>query len=108
MKATFSRQTLTSGLALIQNSVAPSGTLPILANVLLDAGPKGVSLIATDLECFAKVQLEAKVEEQGRVTAPAKTLTDIVRLLPDSEIAIVTSGTPASRSAGSATVETKR
>lgn len=93
MKATFSRQTLTSGLALTQNSVAPSGTLPILANVLLDAGPKGVSLIATDLECFAKVQLEAKVEEQGRVTAPAKTLTDIVRLLPDGEVAIVTSGT---------------
>lgn len=93
MKAIFSRQTLLSGLSLTQNLVGTSGALPILSNVLFEVTGDGAELIATDLECFAKVSVEAEVEEAGRVTAPAKTLADIVRLLPDDNVAIVTSGT---------------
>lgn len=92
MKATFARSTLLSGISLIQNSVSPAGTLPILANVLIEATARGVELIATDLETFSKVTLEARVEEQGRTTVPAKTLADIVRLLPDDDVAIVSTG----------------
>lgn len=93
MKATFFRQTLLSGISLTQNVVSGASTLPILSNVLFDADDKGVHLIGTDLECFSRVRLEAHVEEKGRVTVPAKTLGDIVRLLPDDNVAIVTSGT---------------
>lgn len=93
MKATFSRQTLMSGISLTQNSVAASSTLPILANVLFEADSKGVNLIATDLECFAKVRLEGRVEEAGKITAPARTLGEIVRSLPDDDVALATSGT---------------
>lgn len=82
-----------SGISVIQNSVSTSGTLPILANVLFVAEDKAVELIATDLECFAKVRLEAEVEEAGRITAPARTLGDIVRSLPEDDISIATSGT---------------
>ena len=82
-----------TGIGVTQNLVASSGTLPILANVLLEADSDGVNLITTDLECFAKVRLEAKVEEAGRMTVPAKTLADIIRLLPDDDVLMVTSGT---------------
>ncbi len=92
MKATFPRQTLMSGISLVENAVAGYGTLPILSNLLFEATPKGVDLVGTDLECFARVGLEARVEEAGRITAPAKTLAEIVRLLPDDNVAIVTSG----------------
>lgn len=93
MKATFSRQTLMSGIGLIQNIVSTSSTLPILSNLLFEADSSGVNLISTDLEGFAKVRLEANVAEAGRVTAPAKMLADIVRSLPDDEVALTTSGT---------------
>lgn len=92
MKSTFSRPVLASGLSVTQSAVSSSSTLPILANVLLEADSSGVNLIATDLECFAKVHLEARVEESGRVTAPAKTIADIVRSLPDDDVALTTSG----------------
>ncbi len=93
MKVTFSRPALVTGIGLTQNAVSMSGALPILANVLIEADAKGVNLIGTDLEIFAKVSLEAKVEEAGRITAPARTIGDIVRRLPDDDVAVVTSAT---------------
>jgi hypothetical protein len=50
--------------------------------VLLEADSKGVSLIATDLECFAKVWLEARVEESGRIVLP-DGMSYRMLLLPD-------------------------
>jgi len=82
-----------SGIALTQNLVSATGTLPILSNLLIEADSKDVNLVTTDLEAFAKVSLQAKIEESGRITAPAKTLGDIVRRLPDDDISITTSGT---------------
>lgn len=93
MKAIFSRQTLLNGLSLVQNLVGTSGALPILSNVLFVVDKDEARLVATDLECFVEVKIEGTVEEGGRVTAPARTLLDIVRLLPEDNIAIVTSGT---------------
>jgi DNA polymerase III subunit beta len=93
MKAIFSRQTLLNGLSLVQNLVGTSGALPILSNVLFSADKDGARLVATDLECFVEVKIEGTIEEGGRVTAPARTLLEIVRLLPEDNIALVTSGT---------------
>lgn len=93
MKVIFARQTLLAGTAMTQNLVSGAGTLPILSNVLLEAGPDGVNLTATDLEAFARVALKGRVEEAGRATVPSKTLSDIVRRLPDDDVVLVTSGT---------------
>lgn len=93
MKAIFSRQTLLNGLSLVQNLVGTSGALPILSNVLFAADEDGARLVATDLECFVEVRIEGTIEEGGRITAPARTLLEIVRLLPEDNIALVTSGT---------------
>jgi DNA polymerase-3 subunit beta len=92
MKVTLSRQSLLSGISLVQNSVAASGTLPILSNVMFDARRGGLELVTTDLESFARVGLEARVEEAGQATAPAKMVADIARLSPDGEMAIVAEG----------------
>lgn len=92
MKAKFSRQALLSGLSLTQNLAGGPGSLPILSNVLIDASKDGTFLIGTDLECFARVAVDAEVSEAGRVTAPAKTMAEIVRVLPDDTIELSTKG----------------
>ena len=66
--------------------------MPILSNILIDASDKGTYIIGTDLECFARVAVDADVSEAGRVTVPAKTMGDIVRVLPEDTIELSTKG----------------
>ena len=92
MKVVFQRQRLAHGIALIHNIVNTSSTMPILANMLIEADNEETRVSGTDLESFGQVRLEAEIEEAGRVTAPARLLNDIVRLLPESDVIMETSG----------------
>lgn len=92
MKIIFDRQPLASGISLIHNVVSSTTSMPILSNILIEAREEEASVSGTDMESFGRVRLKARVEEPGRVTAPAKLLADIVRLLPDSEVTLETSG----------------
>jgi DNA polymerase-3 subunit beta len=92
MKVVFERQPLASGIALIQNIVSSATTMPILANVLIEAEGEQASIRGTDLESFGQVQLNARVEETGRVTAPARLFSDIVRRLPEGDVTLETTG----------------
>jgi len=57
-------------------------TLPVLANVLLEADPSdGVQLSASNLELTISCRLAAAVSEGGRTTVPARLLADYVALL---------------------------
>ena len=82
MKVIFERQPLASGIALIHNIVSTTTSMPILSNILIEASAEETTISGTDLESFGRVRLKARVEETGRVTAPAHLLADIVRLLP--------------------------
>ena len=84
MKFTVDRAVLLKALAHVQSVVERRNTIPILANVLLDAGKDGLRLTATDME-IAIVEEVAGVEvaREGRCTAPAATLFEIVRKLPE-------------------------
>lgn len=92
MKVIFDRQPLASGIALIHNIVSTGSTMPILSNILIEATQEGATITGTDLESFGRVGLVAQVEEVGRVTAPAKLLSEIVRLLPDGDVTLQTEG----------------
>ena len=76
-------------LQLFQGIVERKNTIPILANVLLEAGGDGrLQLLATDLEVGLRSRCEADVSEPGSMTIPAKKLFEIVRALPETEIRI--------------------
>jgi DNA polymerase-3 subunit beta len=75
-------------LSLLQGIVERKNTIPILANVLLDATKDGVSLLATDLDVGLRSRCDAKVSKPGVLTLPAKKLFEIVNALPDTEIQI--------------------
>ncbi|HYF22110.1 MAG TPA: DNA polymerase III subunit beta [Caulobacteraceae bacterium] len=83
MNLTIERATLLKALGHVQNVVERRNTIPILSNVLLSAGRDGVSLAATDLDMEILDEADAVVNGQGQITAPAHTLYEIVRKLPD-------------------------
>lgn len=93
MKLTIERAALLKALGHVQSVVERRNTIPILSNVLLSAKPSGLALSATDLDMEIVDEAEARVETPGQITAPAHTLYEIVRKLPEgAEISLGFSG----------------
>jgi DNA polymerase-3 subunit beta len=84
MKLTIERSTLMKALGHVQSVVERRNTIPILSNVLLSADGKGsVTFSATDLDMEIVDETAASVSSPGQITAPAHTLYEIVRKLPE-------------------------
>jgi DNA polymerase-3 subunit beta len=83
MKLTIERAALLKALGHVQSVVERRNTIPILSNVLISAGRDAVSFSATDLDMEIIDQAPARVESPGQITAPAHTLYEIVRKLPE-------------------------
>jgi DNA polymerase III subunit beta len=67
----------------VQSVVERRNTIPILSNVLLSADGERVGLSATDLDMEIIDESVANVDGSGQITAPAHTLYEIVRKLPE-------------------------
>jgi len=72
-------------LQLFQGIVERKNTIPILANVLLEARGDQVKFLATDLEVALRSTCQAAVAKSGSLTLPAKKLYEIVKSLPETE-----------------------
>lgn len=83
MKVTIERSALVKALGHVQSVVERRNTIPILANVLLQADGGVLSLTATDLDIEISESAPADVVTPGAATASALTLYEIVRRLPD-------------------------
>ncbi len=83
MKFSIERATLLKALGHVQSVVERRNTIPILSNVLLSADRNGVSFSATDLDMEIVDETDVSVEIPGQITAPAHTLYEIVRKLPE-------------------------
>ncbi|MBA2305468.1 MAG: DNA polymerase III subunit beta [Acidobacteria bacterium] len=75
-------------LQLFQGIVERKNTIPILANVLIEADGDEVKLLATDLEVGLRSRCVASVAKSGSLTLPAKKLYEIIKALPDTDIRI--------------------
>jgi DNA polymerase-3 subunit beta len=84
MKFSVDRAVLLKALAHVQSVVERRNTIPILANVMLAASDAGLRLTATDMEIAVVEEIPGvTVSRPGRTTAPAATLYEMVRNLPD-------------------------
>jgi DNA polymerase III subunit beta len=83
MKVTIERGAFLKALNHVQSVVERRNTIPILSNVLIDAGKGRLKLTATDLDMEIVETLAADVIRNGAATAPAHMLYDIVRKLPE-------------------------
>jgi len=85
MKLTLERAALLKALAHVQSVVERRNTIPILANVLLQAAKSRLSLSATDMDLAVVEAVDANTARTGATTVPAHTLYEIVRKLPDGQ-----------------------
>ncbi len=104
MEVVIDRDAFLKGLQMVQNIVEPRQTLPILANVLLEAEGESVRMTATDLEVGARVSVPAKVGGKGAITVSARKLAEIVKELAAAAVALkVTENVTVSLRCGGAT-----
>ena len=94
MKLTIERAVLLKSLGHVQSVVERRNTIPILSNVKLDASMDGrLALNATDMDLDIVESVSADVATAGATTAPAHTLYDIVRKLPEgAQVGLDTGG----------------
>jgi len=83
MKLTIERAALLKALGHVQSVVERRNTIPILSNVLFTAGRESLAFSATDLDMEIIDETPAFVDSPGQITAPAHTLYEIVRKLPE-------------------------
>ena len=87
MKFTINREDLLAPLSLVAGIVERRQTLPILANVLLQAEGDQLRLTGTDLEVelVGRAKL-SDMAESGDTTLPARKFLDICKSLPDHSV----------------------
>ena len=88
MKLKVDRSELWRGIDTVLEAVSSKPSLPVLANILLEADEKTLSLSATDLDLSIRTQVPAIVEENGRTTVSGRKLAEIIREWPESEVSI--------------------
>ncbi|TBX28443.1 DNA polymerase III subunit beta [Nioella sediminis] len=86
MKISIERAALLKAVSQAQSVVERRNTIPILANVLIEAEGDTASFRATDLDIEVVDKTAAVVERPGATTVSAVTLHEIVRKLPDGAL----------------------
>ena len=88
MELTVRRGDFLNELTLMQGVVERKNTIPILSNILLKAADGHLSFTSTDLDLTLLSQAEAKISRPGSVTVPARKLFDLIRNLPEADVAL--------------------
>ncbi|RYH09216.1 DNA polymerase III subunit beta [Tropicimonas sp. IMCC6043] len=97
MKISIERGALLKAVSQAQSVVERRNTIPILANVLIEAEGESVSFRATDLDIEVVDRALAQVERAGATTVSAVVLHEIVRKLPDGALVKLTDDGAAGR-----------
>ena len=97
MKISIERAALLKAVGQAQSVVERRNTIPILANVLIEAEVDSISFRATDLDIEVVDRAAAQVERAGATTVSAVMLHEIVRKLPDGALVQLTDDSAAGR-----------
>ena len=79
MKFTIPKEVILDELQILQGIVEKRNTMPILANILMNADRRRVELTGTDLEVGLRTHFAAEIEEPGAVTVNGKKIFEIVK-----------------------------
>lgn len=86
MKVILPKIELFNLIGKIQSVVPLKPSIPVLANILIEAIDDQLIISATDLTVSMRVYCEAKVEEEGAITLPAKRFFQLVRELTAPQV----------------------
>jgi DNA polymerase-3 subunit beta len=88
MELQIAVEELSRALYRAQGIVEKKSTMPILANVLLDAKKGTLTVTAFDLEIGVQSEHAAEVLKEGKLAVSAKHLYDIVRSLSEASVVL--------------------
>ncbi len=74
MEFKIKKDVFLKALTKVQGIIEKKHTLPILANVLIEANNGEITFIATDLEVGLRTKYKADVIKEGKITLSAKKL----------------------------------
>ena len=93
LRITCTKDDLVQGLSVVGRAVSTRTAIQILSGILLEARGEDLRLAATDMELSLRAAVPARVEGDGAVVLPGRTLVDIARLLPGEDVTIEHSAT---------------
>lgn len=91
MKFSCSISELLQSLQLVSRAIGSQTALPILGNILIEAQGRRCTVSATDLEVSIITSFDAKIENEGSVTVPAKAILNFAQYNNDPEVLLETS-----------------
>jgi DNA polymerase-3 subunit beta len=86
MKVSVLQENLAKGLSIVGRAVPTRPTMQVLGNVLLETEEGRLKLAATNLELGITAWIGAKIEEDGAITIPARTIIDLVNQLSPERV----------------------
>lgn len=92
MKLSVLQQDLVNALLVASRMVSSRAQLPVLGNILFSAQKGALSLSATNLEMGVVLSIGAKTEKEGKITLPAKIVTEMVSNFPPGRIELEEKG----------------
>ncbi len=92
MKISVKRENLLKGLQTVSRMVKQRATLPVLGNVLIASDKGRLKLASTDLEAAIVERIGAKIDEEGAITVPARTLLDYISTITDETLELISEG----------------
>jgi DNA polymerase-3 subunit beta len=102
VKFRVERDVLADAVAWTARSLPARPSVPVLAGLLLETGPRGLVLSSFDYEVSARVEARAEVADEGKALVSGRLLADISRSLPDQPVDVATDGSKVVLTCGSA------
>lgn len=92
MKLRVERDVLADGVVWAVRALPNRPSIPTLSGLLISSDDRSLTLSGFDMENAASVEVEASVDEPGRVLVSGRLLADISRSLPAQPVAMSTEG----------------
>ena len=84
MKFLVEKENMYNGIKIVERATVIKGLQPVLANILIETvAPNKLIFSATDFDLSIITEIDAQIEEEGKITLPAKKLMDIISRLND-------------------------
>ena len=87
MEFTIEKESLLTNLKIVEKTTVTRGIQPVLSNILIDAAQDNyITFAATDLDINIVSKTIASVQTPGKITLPAKKLSEIVSKLSNKPV----------------------
>jgi len=93
MRLSLVTQRIQTTAQLASKAVSTKTNVPVLSNLLLTATKDNqLKIESSDLEISIKVAIQAKVDEPGQITVPAKTFTEYISTIKNDTVTLSSDG----------------